>query len=1456
MAVDAARAKSLFLNASDIADPAERAAYLDRECGGDAELRARVEALLRANDAAPLPLAEEVNGTGTYTPNDQNRTADYGDPTALVGSVLAGRYKLVEEIGEGGMGSVFMAQQTEPVRRAVAVKVIKAGMDSKAVLARFEAERQALAMMDHPHIARVLDAGTTDGGRPFFVMELVKGTPITQFCDERKLTPRQRLELFVPVCQAIQHAHQKGVIHRDIKPSNVLVAMYDDRPVPKVIDFGVAKAAGQSLTDRTLMTGFGAVVGTPEYMSPEQASLNNLDVDTRSDVYSLGVLLYELLTGSTPVDRKSLGKAAVLEVLRIVREVEALRPSARLSTIDTLPTVAANRGTEPAKLSKLMKGELDWLVMKALEKDRTRRYETANGLARDIQRYLADEVVEARPPSAGYRLKKFVRRHPLELALAGTVVLLLLGGGTVAWWQSEQAAARRETDLRRRLEDEQRSAADRARLGRNAEAVAALLGQCEEALRAHDAAKAAVALDAARKRSAEGGADEHAQRLGRLAADLALLRELDAIDQFRWTWVANQFPDPEAVAARTREALGRFGADPDAVPADDAAARVSASLVRERIVTALDRRLRQEGTAGLRAVLRRVDADPYRDAVRDALLDKDRAKFIELVGQTAALEQPPGFAAFLGDSEAIPVERRRELLLAAVSRRPKDVALLMTLGTSYTIKHRLWVNERLRWFQAALAAAPNNVAALNDVGAALSEADQVDEAIPYLRKAVALDPTVANAHANLGHALSRKGRRDEAIRHLRKAIALDPTRAFAHDLLGSALQAKGQRDAAIECFQKAIAFDPDFAGAYNNLGVALTGKGRWDEALACFEKAVALDPKDANAHTNLGNVLTRKGQVDEAITYCEKAVALDPKSAAAHRDLGHALRDKGEVDGAIAYLKKAIALGPKDVGAHVSLGALLCDVKKDYDGAIACFEKALELDPKSAADAHTCLGVALYGKGQADKALACFRKALELDPKHANAHFNLACSLVQAAQRDSKDQVRLRRQALDSLREALALHAQNLEAGTPVGRAAVQRELRHWQQDTDLASVRDAAALARLPAREREAFTRLWADVAALVKKAEALTPRAASAARPNPTLSATEHAFQLVKADLGPDHPGTLKIMHNLAGAYKDAGKIDRMLPLLEELLKLRKAKLGPDHPDTLQSMNNLAWVYVETGQLGRALPLYEETLKLRKARLGPDHPQTLQTLANLAGTYSRGKQHDKSIPLLEEALKRQEAKLGRDHRATLLTAANLGANYKDVGRLKEAIPLLEEAQRAARKYPELRWVLGPLLESYARTGENARHANLLHEHLPEARKALPGDSPQLAGVLAQIGLGFLEQKKWAEAEPLLRECLAIREKKEPDDWRTFNTQSMLGGALLGQQKYPDAEPLLRKGYEGMKAREKTIPPQANTRIPEALDRLIELSRAMKRPDDAEKWRAERAKYPEAKKVAAPEKK
>ncbi len=468
MATDPRRVKELFVAALDLPDVQARRALLDRECGGDADLRDRLDVLLQAHDdpASVLdrPLAEvaPVGPGGTGGGSSLTVPAvDAPSPPESAGMLIAGRYELAEQVGEGGMGTVWMAQQTEPVKRLVAVKLIKAGMSSKAVLARFEAERQALALMDYPNIAKVFDAGAMgEPGRPFFVMELVKGVPITKYCDEHRLSPRERLELFVPVCQAIQHAHQKGIIHRDVKPSNVLIALYDDRPVPKVIDFGVAKATGRQLTEETLDTGFGAVVGTIEYMSPEQASLNQLDVDTRSDVYALGVLLYELLAGGPPFGRKELEGAGVLEMLRVIREQEPTKPSTKLSTADGLPTLAANRGTEPRRLAALVRGELDWIVMKALEKDR-RRYETANGLALDVQRYLNDEPVSAGPPSAAYRLRKFVRRNKGPVLAATLVLLVLIGGiaGTT-WglvraeraWQAEAQRAEGESQAKQEAE--------------------------------------------------------------------------------------------------------------------------------------------------------------------------------------------------------------------------------------------------------------------------------------------------------------------------------------------------------------------------------------------------------------------------------------------------------------------------------------------------------------------------------------------------------------------------------------------------------------------------------------------------------------------------------------------------------------------------------------------------------------------------------------------------------------------------------------------------------------------------------------------------------------------------------------------------------------------------------------------------------------------------------------------
>ncbi|MGE3820293.1 MAG: WD40 repeat domain-containing serine/threonine protein kinase [Isosphaeraceae bacterium] len=454
----ASHERSIFMEALDFADPAEREAHLLRVCGGDDRLRARVEALIRrhqANDGLPLDRSPIL---------DLVEMADPPQTAEGPGSVI-GPYRLLEAIGEGGMGVVHVAEQSQPVRRRVALKVIKPGMDTKQVIARFEAERQALAMMDHPNVAKVFDGGTTESGRPYFVMELVRGLPITEYCDGERLSIRERLELFVLVCRAVQHAHQKGIIHRDLKPSNILVTRHDGVPVPKVIDFGVAKATGGGLTEKTVYTAFTQLIGTPLYMSPEQVELSGLDIDTRSDIYSLGVLLFELLTGTTPFDSETLRRAAFDEMRRIIREEEPPKPSTRLSTLGaTLTTASTKRSSDPRHLNRSVLGELDWIAMKALEKDRTRRYETANDLASDVQCYLTDQPVQACPPSARYRFHKFARRNKAVLTTAALVIATLMTGAVVSVWQAVRAIqAEARAESHRKLAEGNASEAARQR---------------------------------------------------------------------------------------------------------------------------------------------------------------------------------------------------------------------------------------------------------------------------------------------------------------------------------------------------------------------------------------------------------------------------------------------------------------------------------------------------------------------------------------------------------------------------------------------------------------------------------------------------------------------------------------------------------------------------------------------------------------------------------------------------------------------------------------------------------------------------------------------------------------------------------------------------------------------------------------------------------------------------------
>ena len=508
MSIEHLKKDEIFNAAAELADIVERNAFLDEACAGDAILREEIEDLLILDENAGSFLAsppEEIRETRLHMLPEKP-------------GMLIGPYKLREQIGEGGFGVVFVAEQTEPVRRKVALKVIKPGMDTREVIARFEAERQALAMVDHPNIARVLDAGTTEAGRPYFAMELVKGLPITEFCDGQRLSTKERLRLFVDVCRAVQHAHQKGIIHRDIKPSNVMVTMHDHLPVPKVIDFGVAKAIGCSLTEKTIYTAYGQMIGTPMYMSPEQAQLSGLDVDTRTDIYSLGVLAYELLTGSPPFDKDSLDKAGFDEMRRIILEEEPRRPSVLVSTLraEQLSTVCDRRQIEAGRLSPSLHGELDWIVMKSLDKDRTRRYDTAASLADDVNRHLAGDAVQACPPTTAYLVNKFVRRHRASVTVAATILLLLVAGigGTI--WQAVQATAQKnraveaETLAENRLQESEDSRLEALAAKQNAEAARA---EAEAARKESEAARQEAEL-------ARGEAE---------AASIAILKQLRAV---------------------------------------------------------------------------------------------------------------------------------------------------------------------------------------------------------------------------------------------------------------------------------------------------------------------------------------------------------------------------------------------------------------------------------------------------------------------------------------------------------------------------------------------------------------------------------------------------------------------------------------------------------------------------------------------------------------------------------------------------------------------------------------------------------------------------------------------------------------------------------------------------------------------------------------------------------------
>ncbi len=885
----------LFAAVIAIAEPGERAALLERECAGRPDLRNRIDQLVSAHFKSNALL--DVPETDQTTPHASagSETASLPIAAEAPGTVIAGRFKLLQQIGEGGMGSVWMADQTEPVKRRVAVKLIRVERgQSRTILSRFEAERQAIAVMDHPHIAKLLDAGTTAEGSPFFVMELVKGIPLNDYCDEHKLSIRDRLQLFMQICSAVQHAHQKGIIHRDLKPTNILVENHDDKPVPKVIDFGLAKAtSGLQLSEHTLFTAFGSVMGTPLYMAPEQANFSAVDIDTRADVYALGVILYELLTGTTPITRESMKKAALDEMLRLIREQDAPTPSSRLSTSESKPRIAANRQMEPRKLGRFIKGELDWIVMKALSKERDRRYETATGFARDVERFLNNEAVAAGPPSTSYRLRKFVKRNRGQVIAASLILVVLLAG--LAGTGFGLMRAERQRLVAERAARAERLAKQEAEARREEAETQQRRALAGEKL----ASERLVQVEAEKKKT-----DEE-KRVAVAVKDFLqnkLLGQADVRTQADALLKAGAL----AAAAKTNPTIGEL-LDRAAVELSEA--KIEANFPGQPLLQAELLFTMGNTYRGVGAYERAIGFLQRSLALRKQHLGTDHPDTLTTMNSLAQAYQYAGKLDL-----ALPLfEETLKLKKAKLGPdHPETLMSMNNLAMAYQDAGKLDValplhDETLKLKKAKLGPDhPETLTSMNNLALAYRAAGKLDLALPLFDETLKLmraklgpeHPITLQSMNNLASAYQDAGKLDLALPLCEETLKLrkaklgpdHPDTLRSMNNLAAIYQDAGKLDLALALHEETLKLQkaklgpdhPDTLGGMNNLAFAYWAAGKFDLALPLHDESLKLHkaklgPDHPSTLTSMGNLaLAYKaaGKLDLALPLFEETLKL------------------------------------------------------------------------------------------------------------------------------------------------------------------------------------------------------------------------------------------------------------------------------------------------------------------------------------------------------------------------------------------------------------------------------------------------------------------------------------------------------------------------------------------------------------------------------------------------------